>query len=181
MQNRQPRSRTLLDYNELRPTDLESVLGASPREFESRILRHADLQEHPMMTAGLRASRVEWSHLVVSILGVERRLHRIRRNSFARARNMPPASTAPSCPVSPVGTTVAPARSAYRITRSRSDVETWLDSSKTSTSPGFRVTGYRSSWDPVILPRNADAVLVHPGLVAVPQAVGGQAGQDRQP
>jgi len=25
---------------------LESVLGATPREFESRILRHADLQEH---------------------------------------------------------------------------------------------------------------------------------------
>ena len=27
---------------EPRTTDLESVLGASPREFESRILRHAD-------------------------------------------------------------------------------------------------------------------------------------------
>jgi hypothetical protein len=39
-----------------------------------------------MMTAGMRASRVEWSHLVVSILSVERRLHRFRRNYFARSR-----------------------------------------------------------------------------------------------
>ena len=38
------------------------------------------------MTAGMRASRVEWSHLVVSILSVERWLHRIRRNYFARSR-----------------------------------------------------------------------------------------------
>ena len=40
--DRQPRSRTLLNYGEPKPTDLESVLGASPRGFESRILRHAD-------------------------------------------------------------------------------------------------------------------------------------------
>jgi len=39
-----------------------------------------------MMTAGMRASRVEWSHLVVSILSLERRLHRIRRNYFTRSR-----------------------------------------------------------------------------------------------
>ena len=39
-----------------------------------------------MMTAGMRASRVERSHLVVSILSVERRFHRIRRNYFARSR-----------------------------------------------------------------------------------------------
>ena len=38
------------------------------------------------MTAGMRASRVEWSHLVVSILSVERWLHRIRRNYFATSR-----------------------------------------------------------------------------------------------
>ena len=38
----QPRSRTLLNRGEPRRADLESVLGASPREFESRILRHAD-------------------------------------------------------------------------------------------------------------------------------------------
>jgi len=32
------------DAGEPKPTLLESVLGASPREFESRILRRADLQ-----------------------------------------------------------------------------------------------------------------------------------------
>src|SRR5579875_269581 len=38
--NGQPKSRTLLSYAEPSPTDLESVLGATPREFESRILRY---------------------------------------------------------------------------------------------------------------------------------------------
>ena len=52
-------SRTVADASERWPALLESVLGATPREFESPILRHADLQEHPMMTAGMRASRVE--------------------------------------------------------------------------------------------------------------------------
>ena len=73
------RSRTVADAGERGPTLLESVLGATPQEFESPILRHADLQEHPMLPAGMRASRVEWSHLSVSILSVERRLHRNRR------------------------------------------------------------------------------------------------------
>ena len=40
-------SRTVADHGERWPAVLESVLGASPREFESRILRHADLQECP--------------------------------------------------------------------------------------------------------------------------------------
>jgi hypothetical protein len=39
-------SRTVADAGERWPTLLESVLGATPREFESRILRHADLQKH---------------------------------------------------------------------------------------------------------------------------------------
>jgi hypothetical protein len=39
-----------------------------------------------MMTAGMWASRGGRSHLVASILSVEGRLHRIRRNYFARSR-----------------------------------------------------------------------------------------------
>ena len=38
-------SRTVADAGERGPALLESVLGASPREFESRILRHADLRQ----------------------------------------------------------------------------------------------------------------------------------------
>src|SRR5690349_3903759 len=49
----QPRSRTVADPGERRSALLESVLGATPQEFESPILRHADLQEHPMMAAGM--------------------------------------------------------------------------------------------------------------------------------
>jgi hypothetical protein len=40
-----PRSQTVLAYREHPPADLESVLGATPQEFESLILRHAFLQE----------------------------------------------------------------------------------------------------------------------------------------
>jgi len=39
-------SRTVADAGERGPALLESVLGATPQEFESPILRHADLQEH---------------------------------------------------------------------------------------------------------------------------------------
>src|SRR5215472_2110447 len=39
-------SRTVADAGERDATVLESVLGATPREFESPILRHPDLQEH---------------------------------------------------------------------------------------------------------------------------------------
>jgi hypothetical protein len=35
------------------------MLRATPQEFESPILRRVDLQEHPMMTAGMRPARVE--------------------------------------------------------------------------------------------------------------------------
>jgi hypothetical protein len=65
-------SRTVADAGERWSTLLESVLGATPQEFESPILRHADLQEHLMMAAGMRASRVAWSHLVVSVLSAGR-------------------------------------------------------------------------------------------------------------
>src|SRR5262245_49269021 len=37
-------ARTVADAGERWPALLESVLGATPREFESRILRHADLR-----------------------------------------------------------------------------------------------------------------------------------------
>jgi hypothetical protein len=40
-------SRTVADGGERWPALLESVLGATPREFESPILRHADLRERP--------------------------------------------------------------------------------------------------------------------------------------
>ena len=39
-------SRTVADAGERGPTLLESVLGATPQEFESPILRHADLHKH---------------------------------------------------------------------------------------------------------------------------------------
>ena len=45
------RSRTVADVGEHRPTLLESVLGASPRGFESRILRHADLRKRTVQAA----------------------------------------------------------------------------------------------------------------------------------
>ena len=46
-ESRSGRSRTVADCGERWSTLLESVWGATPREVESRILRHADLQEHP--------------------------------------------------------------------------------------------------------------------------------------
>ena len=44
------RSRTVADAGERWPALLESVLGATPREFESRILRHADLLRRAWVT-----------------------------------------------------------------------------------------------------------------------------------
>src|SRR5689334_12820062 len=38
--------RTVADAGERWATLLESVLGATPREFESRMLRHAELRDH---------------------------------------------------------------------------------------------------------------------------------------
>jgi hypothetical protein len=47
---------------------LESVLGATPREFESRILRHADLRQHP----GWAASRLSRRRDVSQFLATKR-------------------------------------------------------------------------------------------------------------
>ncbi len=44
--------RTVADIGERRSAVLESVLGASPREFESRILRHADLRQRIVQPTG---------------------------------------------------------------------------------------------------------------------------------
>src|SRR5262249_27268263 len=57
------RSRTVADAGEHRPTLLESVLGATPREFESRILRHADLRRR----AWIMFTRCGTSHSVCLI------------------------------------------------------------------------------------------------------------------
>jgi hypothetical protein len=67
-----PRSRTGTACRERWGAHLESVLSASPRGFESRILRRANLQEHSMMAVGMQASWVAWSHLVVSVLSAGR-------------------------------------------------------------------------------------------------------------
>ena len=45
----------MADASERGPTSLESALGATPQEFESPILRRADLQEHPWAAAAKRA------------------------------------------------------------------------------------------------------------------------------
>ena len=47
---------------------MESVLGATPREFESRILRHADLQKHRSWQLSHLCPALAWSHLVVSVM-----------------------------------------------------------------------------------------------------------------
>ena len=65
-------SRTVADAGERHATLLESVLGATPQEFESPILRHADVQEHPMMAAGMRGYRGCVVSLMVSVLGADR-------------------------------------------------------------------------------------------------------------
>jgi hypothetical protein len=64
----QPRSRTVADAGERWSALLESVLGATPREFESRILRHYDLQEHPHWQPSAGPLEFAWSHLVVSVV-----------------------------------------------------------------------------------------------------------------
>jgi hypothetical protein len=48
--SRSDRSRTVAAIGERRCALLESVLGATPREFESRILRHADLGRRAWVT-----------------------------------------------------------------------------------------------------------------------------------
>jgi hypothetical protein len=51
-------SRTVADAGERHATLLESVLGATPQEFESPILRHADLLKHWSYRASATAARV---------------------------------------------------------------------------------------------------------------------------
>src|SRR5262245_54584377 len=48
-----PRSRTDTAWHERWGALLESVLGATPQEFESPILRRLGLQNPPMLVAGL--------------------------------------------------------------------------------------------------------------------------------
>ena len=62
-------SRTVTDAGERRPALLESVLGATPQEFESPILRHADLQEHPSRPLAGQALTHTWAHLMGSFPG----------------------------------------------------------------------------------------------------------------
>jgi hypothetical protein len=59
-------SRTAADAGERWPTLLESVLGATPQEFESPILRRADLQQHRWVATAKRAPWVQWAHLMGS-------------------------------------------------------------------------------------------------------------------
>jgi len=47
------------------------VLGASPREFESRILRHADLQKRRSWMLACRRPRLPWAHLMGSFAATE--------------------------------------------------------------------------------------------------------------
>ncbi len=61
--------RTVADIGERRSAVLESVLGASPREFESRILRRADLQEYPSRPLAGWGLTHTWAHLVGSFPG----------------------------------------------------------------------------------------------------------------
>jgi hypothetical protein len=79
------RSRTVLTTAEHRPTDLESVLGATPRGFESRILRASDQRkiastpnrasvEDPLRSQSQSHSSPEWPP------------HR-RRRKFIRGRS----------------------------------------------------------------------------------------------
>ena len=46
---------------------LESVLGATPQEFESPILRHADLLKHRSPAPTGRRLELRWSQLLVSV------------------------------------------------------------------------------------------------------------------
>ena len=51
---------------------LESVLGATPREFESRILRRAELLKHRSSVPTRWRLQLRWSHLLVSVSTFER-------------------------------------------------------------------------------------------------------------
>ena len=63
-------SRTLVDVGERWCALLESVLGATLQEFESPILRHADLRKHrPSAPTGWRLE-LPWSQLLVLVSSV---------------------------------------------------------------------------------------------------------------
>jgi hypothetical protein len=61
-------SRTVAAAGERWSALLESVLGATPQEFESPILRHADLQKHGSWRPPGGPLVLTWSQLVVSVM-----------------------------------------------------------------------------------------------------------------
>jgi hypothetical protein len=63
-----PWSQTLVTQGERGCADLESVLGETPQEFESPILRHVDLQKHGSWRPPGGRLVLAWSHLVVSVM-----------------------------------------------------------------------------------------------------------------
>ena len=79
-------SRTVAAAGEHWSALLESVLGATPREFESRILRHADLLKHRSLAPTGQRPELHWSNLVVSVSTFERHFYRIRHSYFARSQ-----------------------------------------------------------------------------------------------
>src|SRR5690348_18400840 len=81
------RWRTAADAGERWPTLLEGVLGATPQEFESPILRHADLLKQRSLAPTGQRLELRWSHLLVSVLTLERCFYRIRRSCFARSQD----------------------------------------------------------------------------------------------
>ena len=72
-------SRTVADAGERRATLLESVLGATPQEFESPILRHADQGKHRSVVPARWRFEARWSHLLVSVLSAQ---HHLQRDSL---------------------------------------------------------------------------------------------------
>ena len=80
------RSRTVTDAGERGPALVESVLGATPREFESRILRNADQGKHRSPVSPGWRFEARWSHLLVSVLSAQHHLHGVGRNCFARSQ-----------------------------------------------------------------------------------------------
>ena len=79
-------SRTVADPGERWAALLESVLGATPQEFESPILRHADQGKHRSVVPARWRFEARWSHLLVSVLSAQHQLHRDSPQLFARSR-----------------------------------------------------------------------------------------------
>ena len=80
------RSRTVAAPGGRWPAWLESVLGETPQEFESPILRHADLQKHCSSPPTGGRSEFPPVSFVVSVLSVGRRLRRLNVALFARSQ-----------------------------------------------------------------------------------------------